>query len=108
MSFKNFLFAIQTLPGHELGKLPVLCDQLVVSTVLYDVVLFQIDDTRKVPVREISMNNKMPRPSYNGQDIRKSRDLKNFHNGLIHMANDHTSLLVHNLLRRQQHTQSGG
>ena len=43
-----------------------------------------------------------------GQDVRKAGDLKNLHDCLIHMRDLHFSLLIHGLLRGQQHPQSRG
>ena len=50
----------------------------------------------------------LPFLSFNGQDIRKSCDLKYFHDCPAHIAYRHGSLPVHLLLGRQNHPQAGG
>ena len=47
-------------------------------------------------------------PLFDGQDVDEARDLKHFLNGFVHVADDHFPLLVHHLLRGQDHPQPGG
>ena len=45
---------------------------------------------------------------FDGKDIRKTSDLKDFHNRLAHVSRLHFTLFVHDLLSREQYAQSRG
>ena len=45
---------------------------------------------------------------FDGQDVGKAGHIEDFRDGVIHMANNHAALPVHDLLRRQQHAQACG
>ena len=52
-----------------------------------------------------------PRPIpglFDGQHIHKAGDVKDLHDVLVDMGYHHPALLVHGLLQRQQHPQTGG
>ena len=45
---------------------------------------------------------------FNGKKIHKPGYVKDFHDRLIHMANPHFSLAIHDFIGRKQHPETGG